>query len=210
MSGAAFRRSVDVFVARHLSPQAQSAALARVAKEGVAELIRTGRAPPRYTRYVDGREGAPEESVRPDGEIRYRFDPMAEVIAFALAFLRERSPVRTGRYRDSFYLGLDGRFVPASSFNPERMERVSEVTIGNMAPYSRKLSVQMVGGKQIKVSVPPGIFEDAAVAVNRRFGNVVRCKKVYTVSFPGQYILKRGRRAGKPVESPALVIARRG
>lgn len=209
MSGAAFRRSVEVFFEGEVAPEALARHLAQVAKATAAELITTGRAPPRYTRYVDGREGAPEETVRPDGVILYRFDYMAEVVAFALAFLRARAPVWTGRYRESFYLGLDGRFVPAARFDAERMGTVSEVVIGNTMPYSRKVDVQLVGTKPLRFSVPPGLFSDAAKAVQRRFGNLVSAKRVYTMRFPDQYTLRTGRKAGKPVESPALVIALR-
>jgi hypothetical protein len=209
MSGAAFRRSVDVFLARALSPQQQSAALAQAAKAGVADLIRSGRAPEQYRRIVDGREGAAEESVRPDGVIVYRFDQMAAAAAFALGFLQQRSPRDSGAYRASFYLGLDGRFVPAARFNPVTMGEVSEIVIGNMQPYSRKLDVQLVGGQSLRVSVPSGIFSDAAAAVRRRFGNSVTAKRVYTMRFPGQYLLRAGRNQGRPVESPALVISAR-
>jgi hypothetical protein len=209
MSGAAFRRSVDVFLARSLSPQQQSAALAQTAKAGLAELIRSGQGSERYRRIVDGREGAAEEAVRPDGVIVYRFDRLAEAAAFALNYLQERSPRDSGDYRSSFYLGLDGRFVPASRFNPATMGQVDEIVIGNTQPYSRKLDVQLVGGQSLRVSMPPGIFSDAAAAVRRRFGNSVTAKRVYTMRFPGQYVIRSGRNKGRPVESPALVISAR-
>lgn len=216
MSGAAFRRSVDVFIAKSLSPAARSAQLARAAEEGTKNLIQAGRASPRYVRRVDGKEGAPASSVRPDGVIVDRFSYLGEAAAFALAFLQGRAPKGSGTYRASFYLGLSssigggGKFVMASQFNPDAVTTdIEEIVIGNTQPYSRKVDVQLIGTKPLKFSVPAGLFEDARSAVRRRFGNFADARRVYTRNFPGQYMLRGGKRPGKPVESPALVISLR-
>ncbi|MBY0335058.1 MAG: hypothetical protein K2X11_00485 [Acetobacteraceae bacterium] len=216
MSCSAFFRSVDVFVSRDLSDAERARALAEAAEEGTRELIAAGRASPRFTREVDGVEGRPATSVRPDGVIVDRFSHLAEVIVFALAFLRERSPQRTGRFRSSFFLGIstqrgtDGRFVPAERFNPAALgPEVEELIISNEEPYARKVDVQLVGGRRLRFSVPAGLYEDAARQVKRRFGNFVDCYRRYTVRFPGQYVLREGQKAGKPVESRALVISLR-
>ena len=205
-SVAQFRRSVDVFVRRSLSPQAQAKMLADTAKKGVADLIATGRASPDYRRYVDGREGVPEESVKPDGVIVYRFNQLGAITTFALSFLVNRSPIRSGDYRKSFYIGVNGKFIPMAQFNPNAVPPDAEIVIGNTQPYSRKVDVQLVGTRKLSFSVPAGLFDDAAQAVRRRYGALVDAKRVYTMRHPHQYTLKRGRRAGKPVESPAIII----
>lgn len=225
MTAAAFRRSVDVFLTRQMSAQQQSAALAEVARRGVAEIVASGRAPDRYRRYVDGIEGAPEDAVKPAGVIVYRFDYMADVAAFALEFLRERSPKGAAHdhtpFRDSFWLGLGGRFIRAQDFNPATMGTLDEIVIGNTQPYTRKVDVQLAGRTRLRFSVPAGLFDDAARAINGRFGNTVQAKRVYSIKFPGQYTLKSAsgrsgtqshlyrRLGGSPVESPALVITAR-
>jgi hypothetical protein len=99
-----------------------------------------------------------------------RWSYLGEIAAFALAFLRERSPVRSGAYRAGFYLGIDGRFVTADRFDPARMGEASEVVIGNVEPYSRKVDVQATGGQRIRFSVPPNLFDDAAKADFARKG----------------------------------------
>lgn len=238
MTAAAFRQQVRVFLDSAMSPQQRSARLAEVAKEGVAKLIQERRASPRYRRFVDGREGVPEEAVRPDGRIAYQFQYMAEIIVFALEFMRARGPGGPARtpvtsrnydrqaWRDSFILGLDGKFVPMQRFNPGKMGPVSEVIITNSRPYHRKAEIQYVGTKRLQFSVDPGTFLDARDAIKGRFGNMVTVEWKQTVHFPGQYRLKgdqlrkhhRGgqfvgtsfrRRAGEPVESPALIITAR-
>lgn len=224
-SAAAFRRSLQVFADRTLSPAAQSSHLARVAKAELAVLIQSGRAPASYRRFVDGREGAPEESVGPAplGRIVYRFNHLGAVCTFALSFLVNRSPERSGRFRKGFYLGIDGKFVPMAQFNAAALTAdVKEIVIGNVEPYSRKVDVQLVGGESLSFSVPAGLFEDAVQAIKARFGALVDVKRVYTMKFPGQYTLKqrqvhqsgryRGRsrkRVGTPVESPAIIITPR-
>lgn len=202
----AVTRQASVFIAAHLSPQAQARALAEAAKRDVAQLIAAGRASPDFTRFVDGRQGAAEETVRAGGTIAYRFAYAGEVAAFALAFLRQRAPVGQGTYRESFYLGLDGRFVPAAQFNPATMGEVAEIVIGNTQPYSRKVDVQLVGGQALQFSVPAGLFEDAATAIQRRFGRLVTARRRGTMRFPGQYRATEGARAGRLVESPAVII----
>ncbi len=222
---AAFSGQLKVFIDRNLSPQAQSAALARAAKGKLNELIGSGRASRDYRRFVDGREGVAEEAVgpAPSGQIVYRFNALAAVATFALSFLVNRSPQKSGRFRQGFYLGIDGKFVPMQSFNPRAVTAdVKEIVIGNREPYSRKVDVQLIGTEKLSFSVPPGLFDDGVAAIKRQFGPIVDVKRVYTMRFPGQYILKQeqfhksgryqGRsrkRAGKPVESPALVITLR-
>ncbi len=204
-----FRESIRVFVDRNLSPQAQSQRLAAYAKGWLGEAVRDGRFSPSHRRWVDGREGAIEEQVRPNGVILYRADQLASAVPFGLAFLQRRAPSDTGAYRRGFYVGVNGRFVPASQFRPELVPAGAEIVIGNVQPYSRKLDVQRAGGRRIKVSMPPDLFADAARAINREFGTVLVARRVYTMNFPGQYRLRRGRKAGRPVESPAVVITPR-
>lgn len=226
-TAAAFNRSVEVFVSRALTPTAQSAALATAARQGVNKLIQAGQAAPVYTAYVDGVKDAAFERVKPDGVIMVRFNAFPAVAAYAMAFLEGRSPVKTGRFRNSFYVGVtrdseaSGKYVAPGAFSPAALTAdVVELVIGSVQPYSRKIDVQLVGGQKLQFSVPAGLFEDAAQAINTRFAGLVVAKRVYTMQFPGQYRLvneqyrlsgpRKGqalRRIGKPVESPALVIA---
>lgn len=218
MTGAAFNRSVNVFISRHLSPQERSRVLAAFAKRQVGELIRLGAASPDFERYVDGRQGAPEETVKAEGRIRYLFNHLGAVTVFALSFLQARAPAKSGAYRNSFYVGVNGRFVPMAQFRPDKVPNDAEIVIGNTQPYSRKVDVQMVGGRKLRFSVPPGLFEDCVRAVKARFAST-KAKRVYNMTFPGRYKLRQeqthltGHRAGRSrgrlgsmVESPAMII----
>lgn len=203
---AGFRQTTRLFVDRELSGPARSAKLAAFARDGVAKLIAEGKAAPTYRRFVDGREGAQESDVKPDGVIQYEFSYIAEAVLFALAFLQARSPVRSGRFRESFVVAVDGRPIPARQFQPRSVPLAAEVIIYNLQPYSRKIDVQTAGGRRLKFSTPAGLFDDCARALRRRFGNTVVGKRLYSVSFPGQYTLRRGEKKGQRVNSPAIVI----
>lgn len=222
-TGRAFRQQVRVFTDRHLTPQAQSKALAAAARSGRDELIRSGRAAPNYATWVDGQQDASEDTVKPGGAIVYRFQLLGEAAVFAMAFLRARSPVRGGTYRDSFRYALSeggrgtgtasryigSRIVRPESFDPQKVGAdVAEVILFNRQPYSRKVDVQMAGTQRLRFEVPPGLFDDAAAAIRRRFPTLA-ARRVYSMEFPGQWRLKTGNRAGNLVQSPALVIGRR-
>jgi hypothetical protein len=203
---ASFRQVSKLFVERELSGPARSAKLAAFARTGLAELIASGKASPSYRRFVDGREGAQESDVRPDGVILYEFSYIAEAVLFAITFLQGRSPVRSGRFRESFIVAVDGRPIPARQFQPRSVPLTAEVIIYNKQPYSRKVDVQTVGGRRLRFSTPAGLFDDCARAMKRRFGNSFTAKRLYSVAAPGQYVLRRGPKKGRRVDSPAVVI----
>lgn len=188
-----------------LDPAVQSKILADFARSGVADLIATGRASPKYKRFVNGTEGLLEDAVKPDGTIAYRFGYMGEVAAFAIEFLKARSPVRSGKYRDSFIVAVNGRPIPAANFVVDSVPNDAELYIYNPQPYSRKVDVQLVGKKPLKFSVPPHLFENAAAAVRGRFGNLVTTQRLYTLDFAGKWVTKKQRK----VEYPALKIGLR-
>lgn len=219
----AFRRTVELFINQNLTPEAQSAALAKVAREGLAELQRTGEASTVFRRYVDGKEGAAEESVKPDGVIVYAFDHLATIITFALSFLLDRAPPasvapvspahgKPTHYRDGFALGLGGRMVAAKDWNPDAFDADgagAEILIFNRVAYGRRLDVQADGGKRLKFTVPAGIWDDAAKEINRRFGGIVTATRQYDIDYPGKYALRTGKHAGKAVQSPGLILSPR-
>lgn len=205
-----FVRQTEVFVSRHCSSQAVSQMLARTAREGTAELIRSRRASPRFIRYVDGRANAAAEAVKANGVIVDVFDNWADIIAFAIAFLKKRSPVDEGDFAESFFLGLDGKMVDADQFNPQTAGALSEVIIGNKQPYNRLVDVQLAGRFRLRFSVAEDIYRDAGRAIERQFKRAVIARREYNLEFPGKYRLQPGgRRGGKLVESPGLILTPR-
>ena len=211
------REKFTLYVQQNLSPAARSARLAAFARARLDETIKSGRGSPRYTRIVDGMAGRDESQVRGDGagRIDYLFQHVGPAAARAIEFLRARAPSgaesnRPGhrKFRDSFYVGINGRLVLWSSFKPEMVPQDAEVVIVNTAPDTRKVDVQLVGTRRLRYAVPEGMFDDAARMLRREFPTL-KAKRVYSMKFTGQYILRRGDRAGSPVQSPALIITTR-
>lgn len=203
-------RRVRVFADRTLSDAALSANLARIAVEKRTEVIARGDAPPSYTTYVDGRRGAPEASVRPDGAILYRFNLLGLAAAFAVSFCMTRSPVRSGRFRKSWAVVVDGRPWTADLND---IPGGSEVMVVNPQPYARKIE-----SGAMKMSVPPGIVESARLATRRRYPNLSVDTRYVNIPagalLPAPWILRRNggrkdRRAGQPVTYPALILSER-
>ncbi len=196
MQASSFERDLAVASAG-LAPDAIAKALAAAARQALAEAQTAGEAPKRYRLLVNGREGLTEDAVIPPGPILYLFAPdWTEIAAYALEFARARSPVLSGRYRDSWFLMVDGVRVQ------EPPPDAQEVVLTNDQPYSRKIEL----GAE-RVSVPPGIIEDTLAAVLDRFGGAVSAERQF-VTLAGGYRLhgtRRHRRGGEE-SYPALVL----
>ena len=100
--------------------------------------------------------------------IIFRYGVMQDVVDFALATLRERSPVGSagdkhpGLYRDSHKVFLNGHVVEdVSGWRPG-----DQINISSPVPYARKIEA----GRG-KMTVPCHVYEDAALIVVGRFGN---------------------------------------
>ena len=224
-----FSQALQLAVADTLSPDTRQKALAVEARRLRDETIKSGQGSPLFRTIVDRKEGVPEEAVNPEnGEIRYLFNHMPDVVRDAITLLIMRSPPRSGRpdnprtgkfgsYRDNFYVSVNGNFEMAESFDQSKVEMGQTVYIGNTAPYARKVDVQLIGTKKLSFSVPPHIFDDVVDELKRRYGNIARFWRHYTRTFPGQNRLRQAqmrsdaphrvkRSAGQLVESPVLVI----
>lgn len=195
----AFERELKLATAG-LEPAAIAGELAAFAKRSLAAAQQAGEAPERYVRIVNGRIGAPEESVIPPGPIIYDFNWLAEVVEYGLAFAAARSPVRSGRYKRAWFAMVNGQ----RAGNLTEIPGDAEVIITNDVPYARKIEVG-----HMKMQVPPGIVEDTRQAIMRRFGNIVVVERKF-VELAGAYVLRRGRRRGQRLTYPAVLISMRG
>lgn len=195
-------QAINVMIQSGLTPLARSMALATAARQGVEDLITSGRATPKYRRFVDGIEGIPEDAVSPEGTILYRFQYLPEVVVFAIEFLKLRSPIKSGNFRSGFMVSIDNIPQEADKFNPETSADSDRVLIYNKLPYSRKIDVQLIGGRKLSFSQPAGLFDDAVTAVTRQFRGLVVCKRLYTIRHPDEQYTRKKRR----IEYPTLEI----
>jgi hypothetical protein len=198
-------------ITARLDVEAQRRELAAFARGELEKAISSGAASPSYRRFVNGREGVTEDEVRMPGPILYVFAPLREAVEFALAFLKQRWPVRGpaggGHFADSWAVLVDGiRWDGRSEIRPG-----AEAVIVNTQPYARKVETGAKG-----FSVPKGMLEDARQAVLKKWRLPLDAQFRY-IELAGGYVLKgasrRGRRrdtkAGAAMKYPALVIAGR-
>jgi hypothetical protein len=138
---------------------------ARTARTELAE-VDAGRP---YTQFVDGREGAPLESVRPGGNILFKFNALiGRVLEWIYAQLLEHSPVGPDvpphlHYIEDHELYIDGERVTAA------IGALAELPIGEVAmivngrPYAARL--EHGWSRQ----APEGVYEITALAAQRLF-----------------------------------------
>lgn len=186
-----------------LEPDAINAALAKFARAELAKAI-AGGASPQYEKFVNGRAGAAEESVKAPGPIVYVFTNWSLVINAALQELQKRSPRRSGRYAASFVVVVGGRTV-VTDFSKLRGD--AEVIIFNARPYTRKIETGHNGSGARH-------FDLSRRTLNSRFKGAFTVEMKF-VDLPGginplaPYLLKRTtkrRAAGTPLSYPALII----
>jgi hypothetical protein len=196
-----FERELRVASA-DLGQDAIATLLAKTAREALAAAQGAGEFPSGYTRFVNGREGAQEQTVVPPGPIVYVASWWPEIISYGLAFAEQRSPVRSGRYKASWFVMVNGsQFIG----DLDAVPLDAEVIITNDQPYSRKIEI----GAE-RVAVPPGIVEDTVSALRRRFGNIIAARRRF-INLEGAYHLRGSsgrarRRQGHAVTYPAAVV----
>lgn len=171
-----FEHDINLIVRNDLAPAAQSAAIAKFAQ---AEFQKTddtnrrvlGRLPPHVTT-VDGRPGAPLESVNPNrGTIITEWDLMGDVLVWIGETLIERSPVVSGRYKRGHQLFADGQAVPIDAVVP----KADRYLFINTEPYARKIEVgKTKAGRDFVIQVPNRIYERTANEAHQRFGNIAK------------------------------------
>lgn len=184
-------RELKILVDKALSPEIRQSLIARVAREGIAEGDAVNRAAlgasPPHTETVDGRQGAPLESVNPDnGIIVARWEFLNEVVAWVNEELRRVSPVRSGRYRDSHVLLADGVEVepPATGIVAKEWGFVSTV------PYARKIEPGIPPGRAaLSKQALKGVYLAVAADARQRFGNIAIIRfTLLDVNAPGSML----------------------
>jgi hypothetical protein len=183
-----------------------AALLAVFAREALIDAQAAGQFPDLFVQAVNGRLGAPESSVRVPGPIVYTADWVRRAAAVAIGQLQTRSPVRTGQYRNAFFVLADGVQV-----EPEAIPFGAAVLVTNDRPYSRKIQVGTKGFTDTR-----GMWDTAAAATQRLFPGLIRCRVTF-IRLDGGYRLRsadrsrrraRAQRGAAEITYPAIRIER--
>jgi hypothetical protein len=191
-----------------LSQPEQRAAAANLAGAGIEEAKQInrsvlGRVPP-YVTIVDGRRGAPLDSVNPNGgQIVTEFELVGGVLKWIANELNERSPYLKGDYLRGHTVFADGREIDVGAVIPDAEEYV----LINTVPYARKIEIGRTrAGRAFLLQVPNRIYERTAADASRRFGNIARVRFGYR-GVVGRAISGRGRPHNRSeTRFPAIVV----
>lgn len=164
-TGQTLLNQITLLTNQSLSSPALHALVAQQCRGLRDAAIADGVASPIFRTFVDGHEGAAEETASlNNGIIVYKFSMLAQAANWALSECQRRSPVDSGNYRKSWVLLVNGKAWPTLDDIPAG----SEVWITNVTPYARKIEV---GGQKIRV--PPGIVESVRQSTQRKFAGVI-------------------------------------
>lgn len=170
-----------------LQTQADIAAFAR---REHAKVMKAEPRPTSFRRFVDGREGAAEETVQRFGVIEYHYQRLGEIVQFAMDTLFALSPVLSGDYRRAHTLFVGG--VAVSDLKTWRPESGEEVYIANPLPYARKIEL---GKMKMRVPGTEHVYAQAQQILRRRFGNLAAIKFTF-LSVADGAVYSAGDKAG--------------
>lgn len=173
-------RDLKVMFNEMLGPQARSAMIAGFARQALVEaeeqdLEALGHVPD-HTVFVDGAEGASEDSVRPDGTIVYEFAIVSDLFSWISDQLTKASPVLSGRFSQSFKLFADGTEVDPNNVPPNAAEYV----FLNSQPYARKIE------RGFSPQAPNGVFEAVAALARVKFSRLAKVSFTYRSLLGGE------------------------
>ncbi|MCE7028937.1 hypothetical protein [Jiella avicenniae] len=202
-----FARAFELMVDEIASPAARAQRLAETAQAEIDRAKEINRrafgADAKHEITVDGRRGAPVQSVRPGGIVFAEWHFMREVLVYIGEQLLQASPVLTGRYSRSHILLVDGVEHLTTDDLPED---AGEYVFLNTQPYSRK--IEGAGGRPpLSDQAPDGVFEVIAGMAHHRFGNIadIRFGWRALADAPGQSTASK-RKAERASRTPAIIV----
>lgn len=177
------------------------ALIVRVAKTENARVMGEDPKPGSFKRFVDGQQGAAEETVKANGIIVYQYNRLDVVVRFALAALFEKSPVLSGEYRHSHTIFLNGSAVQ----NLQSYKPGDQIAISNLKKYSRKIEI---GKMTMRVPGTDHVYMQAEQLTRKEHGRIARIEFTYR-GFVGSGVV--GGRAGNEskLRYPTLIISER-
>lgn len=163
------------------------------------DYIESTKTTPHVTTIVDGITGKNEFDVKPYGIIRYELSYQQFIAKELLDMAKMLSPVDSGKYRDSWFVIMDGKRI--NDFNLITNPR--QIVITNDQPYHRKLEMT-VNGIATKVRRVAGTVERLRQAFRAKHGDLAKLNILFIEIPEKKYIIKTGRHAGQVMTYPAL------
>jgi hypothetical protein len=182
-------------IVAHDTLAATKRALVATARREHDRVMTTDPKPSTFRQFVDGREGARIEDVKPTGIVEIFYPRIEEVVQFAMEVLFDRSPVDSGDYRNAHTIFVENS---AARSLKDRLPG-QEITIINPLPYSRKIEV---GAMTMRVPGTDHVYQQARQIVAARWGNAANIKFTFRALVGGMVAIQeraaaRGRVVGR-------------
>jgi len=172
---------IQIMIQENLSPKAQSLFMAQVARGELADAIaintRALGSVPKYETFVDGRQSAVFENVRPTGSILITFELLQEIMAWIGAELVQHSPVGgppAPAYASNHKFFADGQQIDPGGPIPPAMIYM----FANVVPYARKIE------RGESAQAVDGVYQAVATLAQAKFGKAAKIRFNY-VAIPG-------------------------
>lgn len=173
--------------------------LVDTARSEHAKVMRTAPRPSRFTRFVDGKRGLPETSVKPNGVITYIYPRIAVVVQYAMEMLFKYSPSLSGDYRRAHTIFLNGKAVS----DLRDWEEGDEVVITNFMPYARKIDM---GAMTMRIAGTDRTYERAVSATNRKYRSIAVALHTWRGGVGRRSVGADGAQGKANVRYPAIVF----
>jgi len=190
-----------LIISESLGPKAVSAAIAKVARQALAEAEAINAAalgrPVAYKTLVDGRESSDLDSVRPDGTIVGIFDLKIDLLSWIEQQLIAHSPVRTGRYQKSHRVFVDGAVTAIADI----AAGVSQVVFAPLSAYAPEIEPHD-GKPGESRKAPDGVYQAVAALARQRYGTIADISFTF-LAVPG---VDQPAHSPPPAAEPAIII----
>jgi hypothetical protein len=158
---------------RAVAPAMLSVLVAEFARAAFAEIDGANRAALGHTIpvriLVDGRDATLESVNARHGVIEFEWQTLDDPLTWIWQALKDHSPVRSGRYRNSHQLMADGNEVAPGGVIPQATQYV----FVNEQPYAHKIEIGTTeSGRAFVIQVPNRIYERVAKDAGARFETV--------------------------------------
>lgn len=153
-----------------------------VVEDVIREEVGAGRFTTTPTVITDGVLRRDYHAVKAFGKVELVETPvMPDVVRWALALLVRLAPVRSGRYRDSNVVLLNGKGITEQNIATLAAARPGDrVQIVNVQPYARKIEGQRAkrrkgwkGRRGLSRQAPGGVYRKAYAMIQQRWGRAV-------------------------------------
>lgn len=143
------------------------------------------------TMIIDGSRNASVSQIKASSRVILDWNYITEAVIKTVGYLRLHGPERSGAWKESIIVLVNGREQPVEEPIPSN---VNEATVVVTAPYSRKLEVgRTESGRAFSTQVPQHFVEKAMLLLRSQLRDLATLSFGYVNLSGGHVLSERGR-----------------